>query len=96
MTSIPSSVVANRLLFRAIKAGRAYGFPSSPSFCTAILILERLLFPKSFSSDSKSFASAIDIKEMKQTRREKNQTGRVNTLSVLESVIEQTGFGRKT
>jgi len=57
--------------------------------------LERLLFPKSFSRDSKSFASAIDMKDMKKTTRAKNQTGRVNTLKMLEPVIEQTGFGRK-
>jgi len=52
------------------------------------LILERLLFPKSFSSDSKSFASAIDMNEVKQTVRTKNQIGRVNTLRILELVIE--------
>jgi len=35
------------------------------------------------------------MKDMKQTTRAKNQTGRVNTLKMLEPVIEQAGFGRK-
>ena len=35
------------------------------------------------------------MKDMKQTTRTKKQTGRVNTLKILEPIIEQADFGRK-
>ncbi|MBT7273027.1 MAG: hypothetical protein HN885_08535, partial [Nitrospina sp.] len=85
-------VTASRLLLSAFKAGSAAGLPSSPNFCTAILILERLLLPKSFNNDSNSFASEIDIEDIKKATTKINPIGRIKNFKVLETLIEQKYF----